>query len=144
MVRHSTPQLEPPSEARAAMFDMVQPMLAAAHKEMSELSKKKQDGILNQLKVRHINRLLARAKDALGEDGSLEFLEVLDEDTLPQNSDAVLVLGQWLAAMAQFKDRHFGYDGLGSHRWFTEENPHPNAAWDDDEGFGQNEEDLEE
>src|SRR3546814_1185989 len=89
---------------------MVEPMLEAAHKEMSELSKKRQDGILNELKVRYINRLLAEAHAALGDDPSLAFVELLNEDELPQNSDAVLVLGQWLAAMKQFKDRHHGYD----------------------------------
>src|SRR3546814_2972958 len=76
---------------------MVEPMLEAAHKEMSELSKKRQDGILNELKVRYINRLLAEAHAALGDDPSLAFVELLNEDELPQNSDAVLVLGQWLA-----------------------------------------------
>jgi hypothetical protein len=34
-------------------------MLEAAHHEMSELSKKKQDGVLNALKVHNINRLLS-------------------------------------------------------------------------------------
>src|SRR3546814_11612260 len=105
---------------------MVEPMLEAAHKEMSELSKKRQDGILNELKVRYINRLLAEAHAALGDDPSLAFVELLNEDELPQNSDAVLVLGQWLAAMKQFKDRHHGYDpDRSGSRWFTEEDPPP-------------------
>src|SRR3546814_11381451 len=105
---------------------MVEPMLEAAHKEMSELSKKRQDGILNELKVRYINRLLAEAHAALGDDPSLAFVELLNEDEFPQNSDAVLVLGQWLAAMKQFKDRHHGYapDRSGS-RWFMEEDHNP-------------------
>jgi len=48
----------PPTDAQASQFDMVQPLLAAAQKEMVELSKKKQDGVVNELKIRHINRLL--------------------------------------------------------------------------------------
>lgn len=113
-----------PTEAQAAAFDMVSPMVQSAHKEMSELSKKKQDGVLNELKVRHINRLLKQIQDVLEEDPSTHFLEILDEETLPQNSDAVLILGQWIAAMQQFRTRHHRrYDSMGSHRWDTQENP---------------------
>ena len=59
----------------------------------------------------------------LGGDPSTHFLETLDEETLTQNSDAVLILGQWLAAMQQFQSRYHRYDGMGSHRWDTQENP---------------------
>lgn len=132
------PQENPPSDEQANKFDMVLPMIESAHKEMSELSKKRQDGVLNELKVRYINRLLAEAKEALGDDPSLAFVELLDESELPQNSDAMLVLGQWLAAMKQFKDRHHGTDpsmpGF-SQRWFTRESPHPYSDHDDDEVY---------
>jgi hypothetical protein len=81
-------------------------MVVSAHKEVGELSKKKQDGIVNDLKVRHINRLLAPIKELLVDDESANYLELLDEETLPQNSDAVFILGQFLAAMDQYKSRH--------------------------------------
>lgn len=111
-----------PSEERTAAFDLVQPMLLSAHKEMSELSKKKQDGAVNELKIRHINRLLMTAQSILGEDSSMEFLELLDAETVPQNSDAVLVLGQWLAAMEQFKEQHVGMRRDGhKFEWLTDE-----------------------
>ncbi len=48
--------------------------------------------------------------------------DMLDEDTVPQNSDAVLILSQWQAALKQYKDRHYGFDSR-THRWFTVENP---------------------
>jgi hypothetical protein len=49
---------------------------------------------------------------------------MLDEETLPQNSDAVLVLSQWQAALKQYKGRHHRYDSSNhEHRWFTVENP---------------------
>lgn len=111
-----------PTDAQVAQFDMVQPLLAAAHKEMAELSKKKQDGPVNELKIRHINRLLEAAEQSLNGDASTAFLERLDDETIPQNSDAVLVLSQWLAAMEQFKARHYEYDG-SDFRWFTQESP---------------------
>lgn len=110
--------IKPPTEEQAARFEMLRPMIASAHKEIGELSKKKQDGIVNDLKVRHINRLLAPLKEILVDDPSADYLELLDEETLPQNSDAVFVLGQFLAAMDQYKGRHtLGHYG----KWRTVE-----------------------
>jgi hypothetical protein len=84
-------------------------MLKAAHDEVSRLSAKKQDGVLNQLKIRNINRLLDQLKPVLVDDGALEFLETLDEEALPQNSDAAFLLGQWIAALERFKRQHSEY-----------------------------------
>jgi hypothetical protein len=53
---------------------------------------------------------------------SYAFVDMLDEETIPQNSDAVLILSQWQAALHQYKDRHYGFDSV-AHRWFTLENP---------------------
>lgn len=48
----------PPTEGQAATYDRLVSMLEAAHREMIELSKKKQDGIVNTLKIKILNRLL--------------------------------------------------------------------------------------
>ena len=84
--------------------------------------------MLNELKVRHINRLLKQVHDVLGGDPSTHFLETLDETTLPQNGDAVLILGQWIAAIQHFRRRYNRYDGMESHRWDTQENPITDAT----------------
>ncbi|WP_139134574.1 hypothetical protein [Streptomyces sp. TP-A0874] len=115
-----------PTEAQAETYDRLVPMLTAAHREMSELSRKKQDGIVNALKIRNINRLLDELLEVLGDDPSRDFLEKLDEDTLPQNSDVVLLLSQWQAALGQFKKLHYGNDPTTyESRWFTVEYPRP-------------------
>jgi hypothetical protein len=105
-----------PTEKQVSKFDMLRPMIDAAYREMGELSKKKQDGIVNELKVRHINRLLVPVKEILASDESVMYLELLDEDSLPQNSDAVFILGQFRAAMEQFRQRHSSRGG-----WITAE-----------------------
>lgn len=116
-----------PTEAQGATFDRLNPMLEAAHREMSELSKKKQDGVVNALKIKMINRLLTELADVIKDDPSHNFLDTLDEETLPQNSDVVLILSQWQAALKQFQTKHYGYDSTRSeNRWFTAENPRPN------------------
>jgi hypothetical protein len=113
-----------PTEEQAATYDRLVPMLEAAHREMTELSKKKQDGVVNTLKIKMLNRLLGELSKILEKDPSHAFVDMLDEETLPQNSDAVLILSQWQAALKQYKDRHYGYDSAGGvHRWFTLENP---------------------
>ncbi|MDR3601421.1 MAG: hypothetical protein P4L49_13230 [Desulfosporosinus sp.] len=113
-----------PTREMVEKFDMLSPMLDSALSEMREFSKKKQDGVLNPLKVKLINHLLNDIKTTLSSDASTEYLDVLDEETLPQNSDAVLILGQFRAAMDQFRGKYYGYDSeKHDHRWFTQENP---------------------
>lgn len=111
-----------PSNELIAKFEMFSPMLDSALIEMREFSKKKQDGVLNPLKVKLINRLLLDIKELLKSDPSTEYLDLLDDELLPQNSDAVLILGQFGAAMDQFKKRYYGING-GVYRWRTVERP---------------------
>ncbi|MFC3746572.1 hypothetical protein [Paenibacillus sp. GCM10012306] len=111
-----------PTTEFVAKFEMFAPMLDSALLEMREFSKKKQDGVLNPLKVKVINRLLVDIKELLSSDISTTYLDLLDDELLPQNSDAVLILGQFKAAMEQFKTKNFGYHN-GTYRWRTAENP---------------------
>jgi hypothetical protein len=114
----------PPTDEQAATYDRLVPMLEAARREMAELSKKKPDGIVNTLKIKTLNRLLGELGKVIEKDPSYAFVDMLDEETLPQNSDAVLILSQWQAALTQYQARHHGYDSM-THRWFTVENPRP-------------------
>lgn len=118
----SEPDSPRPTAEQAATYDRLVPMLEAAHREMTELSKKKQDGIVNELKIKMLNRLLTQLGKIIEYDPSHGFVDMLDEDTLPQNSDVVLILSQWKAALSQFHKKHYGFDGTtGKNRWFTEE-----------------------
>jgi hypothetical protein len=118
--RIADPSSPPPTEEQANAYDRLVPMLEAAHHEMTELSKKKQDGIVNALKIKMINRLLKELSKVLENDASHDFIDMLDEETLPQNSDVVLVLSQWHAALKQYRSKHYGYDPRsGDSHWFT-------------------------
>lgn len=111
-----------PSQADTDQFEMLRPMLDKLSNEIRELSKKKQDGVLNQLKVKMINRVLEQVKDLLSKEASVQFLDLLDTDDLPTNSDAGLILSQYDAALSAFYAKYHGWDGA-NHRWFTQENP---------------------
>lgn len=118
----SDPNPQRPTADQAATYDRLVPMLEAAHHEMTELSKKKQDGVVNDLKIKMLNRLLTELGQVIENDPSYGFVDTLDEETLPQNSDVVLILSQWKAALSQLHKQHYGFDG-STHRWFTQEQP---------------------
>jgi hypothetical protein len=109
-----------PTKAQVAEFEMLWPILRSLLNETKELSKKKADNPLNKLKVGMINKILVRLKEILSDDPSVEFLEVLDSDILPSNSDAVFIIAQYDSAMKQFHDKHQRYDSRSSsYKWVT-------------------------
>lgn len=115
MTKPKSTSAGPPTKAQAEKLELASPILTAVVNEMRELSKKKQDGLVSPLKIRSINRVLEDIKSGLANDPSVRYLDMLDEDELPQNSDAVLVLTQWEAAVKQFKDKHQSFND--EHDW---------------------------
>lgn len=75
--------------------------------EVRELSKKKPDATLNKGKVRIINRVLADLQIVLSSEPEKKFLDLLDDEELPQTSDAVLVMVQYESALSEFPKRYF-------------------------------------
>ena len=69
------------SEAQVKQYGLLSPQLAAMIDEVKELSKKKPNEILNILKVQMINNILKRVTNLLGKEPTLDFLQILDEDT---------------------------------------------------------------
>lgn len=106
--------------AKASTWLVVHPLFEAMYSEFRELSKKKADGVLNKNKIRVVNRLLEKCREVLCDEASAEFLDVLDEDDLPQNSDVALCLSQYGAALKQFRTTYHRWSGV-SHAWMTEE-----------------------
>jgi hypothetical protein len=112
-----------PINVQTEKYELLHPLLKSVLFEVKELSKKKQDEPLNKLKVGMINKILSQIKtEVLNDDPSREFLDLLDDATLPTNSDAVLIIAQYDAAMSQFHGKYYGWDG-NEHRWFTKEYP---------------------
>jgi hypothetical protein len=105
------------SRSHADLFEVLSPLLIAMYEEFSELSKRKPEGVLNKQKVLTVNRLLKKCKQLMEREPALEFLDELDEVSMPQNSDVVLSLSQYVAAMKQFRVAHTHSDSLGSRDW---------------------------
>lgn len=100
-----------PSSNEVRQFEMLYPMIQSDLTEIRELSKKKQDEPLNSFKVKMINKKLGQIKEFLKQESSIQYLELLDEDTLPTNSDAVLMVSQFINAMSQFRTKYYTSDG---------------------------------
>lgn len=80
--------------------------------EFQELSKKKQDGQVGKTKVKMVNRLLKAIHELLQDEPNRGYLDELNEDDLPQNSDVVLILSQTSAAMEAFQRRYYVTHGM--------------------------------
>ncbi len=105
------------SQTDADKFDMIYPLIVSMYKEMKDLSSKKADGALNKLKIKMINRLLNTAQELLKDHPVIKFLEILDDDTIPQNSDVTLILKQYIDALIQFKNVYVDHN----YRWNIED-----------------------
>lgn len=103
---------------KARKHEALNPLLKAMHQEFQELSKKKSDGALNKGKVQIVNRLLKDVQTILDTEPSRPYLDLLDEESLPQNSDVSLILSQYCAAMKSFHEKYYGWNGL-THTWLT-------------------------
>lgn len=94
------------TEQQIEKFKMLSELLSSIYLEMKEFSKKKPDEPLNTFKVKNINRVLTQLKDLLVNEPTIGFLDLLDDETLPTNSDAILIIGQFEASMKRFKNKY--------------------------------------
>ncbi len=75
-------------------------------------------------KVGIINRVLTDLKVILNEEPEGKYLDILDNDNLPQMSDAVLIMVQYETALSSFKKRYYQSYGHGYAKewtWITTE-----------------------
>ncbi|MBS4012051.1 MAG: hypothetical protein KGZ72_15010 [Roseovarius sp.] len=109
------------STAKVAKYRAAIGVFSGLLAEMRELSKKKADATLSKGKVKILNRVLEDLKEVLGDEAEAKYLDFLDEDDLPQNSDAVLVMVQYEKALKAFNGRYRAYDKVKfKSYWMTE------------------------
>lgn len=75
------------------------------------------DSLLNAFKVKAINRILEPIKEMLKMENTHAFLDVLDIDEMPTNSDVVLVLNQYMNAMKIFYEKYYTYNSKDGQKW---------------------------
>jgi hypothetical protein len=113
-----------PSEKEILEYFLLKDMLHAQRKEFDLLSKKKNDGHLNPMKIKMINRVLEPLNKLFKNEPSYPFLDLLIEEDLATNSDVVLIISQYETAIKEFKNMHcYGDVFLSERRWMTKEHP---------------------
>jgi hypothetical protein len=95
------------TEQQVHDFELLLPLLKSMYAEFQELSKKKPQEVVSSSKVKIVNRVLVPVLALLADEPTRPFLDPLDVDDLPQNSDAVLMLGQAVTAMQSFRSRYY-------------------------------------
>jgi hypothetical protein len=85
--------------AELSRFELHYDMLMALLTEMREFAKRKQDVPVTPMKIEMISRRLDELREILKDEAIFPFLENLDGDRVPCNSDVVMILAQYEVAM---------------------------------------------
>merc|ERR1712137_539879 len=97
------------SQDKVDTYEKVRDVFVSLLHEVRELSKKKPEIVMSESKVKLINRVLQDVIVVIQDEPQAAYVELLDDDQLPQNSDALLMMVQFDAALDAFKDAHFDY-----------------------------------
>ena len=101
-------------------YQLLSPLLSTIAVEMKELSKKKADTPINTYKLKVINRVLEPIRKMMSNESSIQYLDLLVDDDLPSNSDVVLIISQYIAALTMFREKYYSYDNYeGEYTWKT-------------------------
>jgi hypothetical protein len=108
------------TEAAVASYEASAPIFRGLLEEVRFLSKKKPEATMSAGKVRIVNRVLEDLLAFLKNEPTGKYLELLDDKTLPQMSDAVLTMVQFETALKAFRARYY-VDVNGTDYWITSE-----------------------
>ncbi|WOJ89018.1 hypothetical protein RZS28_14570 [Methylocapsa polymorpha] len=98
------------------------PIFKGILQEVRGLSKKKPEATMSASKVKIVNRVLADLLTILKDEPAGKYLDVLDDEALPQMSDAVLTMVQFETALSAFYSRYHQYISVTRKSyWITEE-----------------------
>lgn len=116
-----------PTNADVNQFLMLRELVTGLYEEMKDLTKKSSKETLNEFKIKSLNRVLKPLRELLKDQPTAMFLDLLEDDSLPTNSDVVIVLSQYLSAMKKYEERYYrASPGTYTKRWNTKENPMAN------------------
>ena len=105
--------------AQIKEYQLLNPIFNTLLKEIKELSKKKPDDIINKFKADSVNKILVRIKALLKKEPTNDFIEVINADTLPSNSDIVLLMVQFESSLIQFFNKYTSKDGFSYNRFWN-------------------------
>lgn len=78
-------------------FEKLSGQLLSIYEEISLLSKKNPNDAVNKFKLKFVNKLISQSNEYLAEKYKpFDDFDTFDEDDIPQNSDVVFILSQYL------------------------------------------------
>ena len=83
-------------------YNLIYSMFHSAYMEMRELSKKTPKETLSPMKTKMLNRILEKIRDFLSNEPAIDFLDLIDEDSLPSTSDTLLLMSQYAGAIENY------------------------------------------
>ena len=86
------------------VFEKVSGQLLSIYEEISLLSKKSPNDAVNKFKLNFVNKLIAKSNEYLADRyRPFDDFEAFDEDDIPQNSDVVFILSQYLQCFEKLR-----------------------------------------
>lgn len=118
------------TDAFVEAYISCKPIFDGVLREVRELSKKKSEATMSASKVKLINRILNDLLVFLKDEPAGKYLEALDDESLPQMSDAVLTMVQFESALKSFYSKYYQFvKETRTHYWITSELL---AEWNED------------
>ncbi|EKT4507151.1 hypothetical protein ACU7AI_19625 [Pseudomonas aeruginosa] len=112
------------------VFEKLSGQLLSTFEEVSLLSKKSPNDAVNKFKLHFINRLISQSNDYLSDKyKSFEDFTTFDEDDMPQNSDVVFILSQYLQCFEKQRSDNVAMRN-GAWYWRIEGNKNDNVDED--------------
>ena len=98
----------------AETYNLIYYMFHSAYMEMRELTKKTPKETLSPIKIKMLNRILEKIRDFLSKEPAIDFLDLIDGDSLPSTSDTLLLMSQYAGAIENYYKKH--YTGIGDNK----------------------------
>lgn len=100
-------------------FEKLQAQLEGLHTEVSALSKKSQNDALNKFKLKFINQILSEANKLLNSKYKpFSDFDLFDENDMPTNSDAAMMLTQYLNCFEKLRSDNIKKEDKFPHHWY--------------------------
>jgi hypothetical protein len=86
------------------IFEKLSGQLISVYEEVSLLSKKSPTDAVNKFKLKFVNKLISESNEYLADKYKpFEDFNCFEEDDIPQNSDVVLILSQYLQCFEKLR-----------------------------------------
>jgi hypothetical protein len=95
----------------------LRPLIDGLYRDLTVLAGRKQEAPLSKAKITMMNKLLNDAKMLLADEPTCNYLELLDEQAIPNNADALLILGQYKTALERFQAKYSSREIGGIREW---------------------------